>query len=98
MTKMKNKVHRPRRIPNDYLCQLNVHIATLLSISNLTLRTNSSVIFLLLNPSILSLCSSPDPNANGVVGHILAEGVDIFPLIYVMIGISDANTNDSMSL
>jgi hypothetical protein len=53
--------------------------------------TELLVIFLRPNLSILSRLSNPDPNANGVVVHVSVEGVDIFPLIFGPIAISNDN-------
>ena len=77
----------------DYLRQHNVHCAILLNPSNLTLRIESSVIFLLLNLSILFLLTSPDLNANEVVVHVSAGGVAIFPLIFVATGLINGNNS-----
>jgi len=90
-TKMMKKVLHRTKGPNDYLSQQNVHIGILLSASNPTLRTILLVTSLFLNPSILSLPLSPDPNANGVVVPVSAEGVDIFPLIFDWNEINNVN-------
>jgi len=60
--------------------------------------TELSVIFLRLNLSILCRLLSPDPNANGVVVRVSVEGVDIFPLIFAPIAISNDNNKDSIPL
>ena len=90
-TKMMTKVLHRTKGPNDYLSQQNVHIGILSSASNPTLRTILLVTSLFLNPSILSLPLSPDPNANGVVVPVSAEGVDIFPLIFDWNEINNVN-------
>jgi hypothetical protein len=54
------------------------------------------VIFLRRNPSILSLLTRPDLNANEVAVHVSVEGVAIFPLIFAVTGISTANNKISM--
>jgi len=94
-TKMTTKVLPRTKRRHDYLRQQNVHIGILLSASNPTLRTILLVTSLFLNPSILSLLFSPDPNANGVVVPALAEGVDIFPLIFDW---NEINNNNNVGL
>ena len=91
---------RPRPIRMtlvDCLQPPHVHIVILSSASKIILRIKSSVNFLFLSLSALSLLSNPGPNANGAEVLGLVEEEDIIRLIFAMNAINNADNTFSMT-